>query len=66
MCYIVAGEIEDVADKVIETLSLSIEKTKELAAEGKVSYFDFCKKFFNELIVGQDGDSSVSSHGMGS
>ncbi|KAF8361639.1 thoc-1 [Pristionchus pacificus] len=35
VCYIVAGEIEDVADKVIETLSLSIEKTKELAAEGK-------------------------------
>lgn len=36
MCYLVASDVEDMADKVIEALSLSMEKTKELAEEGKV------------------------------
>ncbi|GMR36866.1 hypothetical protein PMAYCL1PPCAC_07061 [Pristionchus mayeri] len=35
VCYLVASEVEEMADKVIETLSLSIEKTTELAEEGK-------------------------------
>lgn len=48
VCYIVAGEVEDVADKVIEALSLSIEKVKELADERKVSYLNFYE--INEIL----------------
>lgn len=35
VCLLIANEVEKEADKVIEALSLSLEKTKELAEEGK-------------------------------
>ncbi|GMT15007.1 hypothetical protein PFISCL1PPCAC_6304, partial [Pristionchus fissidentatus] len=35
VCFVIAGEVSEMADKVIEILSLSMERANELAGEGK-------------------------------